>query len=391
MRNLTLIFSDFDKTLLGKDVLLVPVTIAKAYGLNCNILYIQTEKNQDLPKAYRGARLIGVKRAIKNQDHAFLNELALFRQLLLKAKRIDYLMLFFLTNKTLFYVFLYRLMNPRGHVYLKLDMNRQTSVDFLKPISTFRAWCNKALRVCLSGKIDLLSVETEEIYIKLKASKFFGNALAKKLIYLPNAFDEEALRVRDMRIMGIEGKKNRMITVGRLGSLPKNNEMLLKALERIDLKGWEVLFIGPCESTFRESYDTFIKRNPEKSDAVVLVGNVTDKAVLFEYYNNAKVFLLTSLWEGFALVYPEALRFGDYIITTDVGGARDITANGTIGKIVPINDVDALCRAISEVIEGKIDLEKKYEQSIALSKSHFLWEAIISSSEEFRSLFSPLS
>lgn len=69
---------------------------------------------------------------------------------------------------------------------------------------------------------------------------------------------------------------------------------------------------------------------------VILVGNIENKNLLYDYYNRAKVFLLTSRLEGFAIVYPEALKFGNYIITTDVGGAKDITNNGQIGIVTEI-------------------------------------------------------
>lgn len=71
---------------------------------------------------------------------------------------------------------------------------------------------------------------------------------------------------------------------------------------------------------------------------MILVGNISNRELLYDYYNRAKVFILTSRWEGFAIVYPEALRFGNYIITTDVGGARDIAENTKLGSIIEVGN-----------------------------------------------------
>lgn len=51
---------------------------------------------------------------------------------------------------------------------------------------------------------------------------------------------------------------------------------------------------------------------------VILLGNIEDKNLLYDDYDRAKVFLLTSRWESFGIVLVEALRFGNYIIATEI-------------------------------------------------------------------------
>ena len=157
----------------------------------------------------------------------------------------------------------------------------------------------------------------------------------------------------------------------------KNNELLLKALEKIDLQEWKVLLIGPYTENFKELYDDFIKKNQNKRDKVLLVGNIKSKDKLYEYYNKAKSFILTSNRESFGIVLVEALRFGDYIIATDVGATRDITENGKIGSIIEIDNLMQLQSRLEEVIAKKINLEKKYKDSLNLSNKSFLWSKII--------------
>ncbi|MCB8565222.1 glycosyltransferase family 4 protein [Fusobacterium ulcerans] len=101
---------------------------------------------------------------------------------------------------------------------------------------------------------------------------------------------------------------------------------------------------------------------------VILLGNIEDKNLLYDYYNRAKVFLLTSKGEGFVIVYPEALRFGNYIITTDVGGAKDITNNGEIGVVTEIENEEQYKKEILKVINKKAILGKvlkRYEKNLS--------------------------
>lgn len=57
--------------------------------------------------------------------------------------------------------------------------------------------------------------------------------------------------------------------------------------------------------------------------------------------------------EGVPKVLIEAASMACPIITTDVPGCRDIVQHKTTGLLVPLKDVDALCRAIVELAQNK--------------------------------------
>lgn len=202
-------------------------------------------------------------------------------------------------------------------------------------------------------------------------------------MYISNGFDNEDYSEK----IAFEEKENIMITVGRLGTYQKNTEMLLQSLEKLDLKNWKILLIGPYDKNFKNKYMEFLKRNNDKKDKIILVGNINNREKLYEIYKKSKVLILTSRREGFPLVYPEALRFGNYIITTKVSGAEDITNYNKIGKIIEIEDSNALNNELVKVIGGQIDLKKKYELSIEWSKKNFIWERILKNSEIRKRLF----
>ena len=67
----------------------------------------------------------------------------------------------------------------------------------------------------------------------------------------------------------------------------------------------------------------------------------------YPWYLTADVYVLSSDWEGLPTVLIEALESGLPIVSTDCeSGPKEILENGRYGKLVPMNDIDALSNAI---------------------------------------------
>ncbi|MBW9204108.1 glycosyltransferase [Bacteroidales bacterium SW292] len=174
---------------------------------------------------------------------------------------------------------------------------------------------------------------------------------------MPNGFDGDTLQSYHIHENLFAEKENLMITVGRLGTPQKNTDMFLRALSQIDLKDWKVALIGPVEESFQPVIDSFFNDNPDKAKNVIFTGAIYEKQKLWEYYNRAKVFVLTSRWESYALVLNEAKRFRNYLLSTDVGAYRDLSENGKYGTSIPINDDKRLGEVLQDIIEGKINID----------------------------------
>jgi len=71
-----------------------------------------------------------------------------------------------------------------------------------------------------------------------------------------------------------------------------------------------------------------------------------------EVYAAADVFALPSSEEGFGLVYLEAAWHGVPSIGCDVGGVKYAIADGDTGLIVPLNEHEALVRALRSIQES---------------------------------------
>jgi glycosyltransferase involved in cell wall biosynthesis len=82
---------------------------------------------------------------------------------------------------------------------------------------------------------------------------------------------------------------------------------------------------------------------------VCLTGHVTNP---YPFMAIAKVFVLSSAWEGSPNVLTEALALGTPVVATDCpSGPREILRGGDYGPLVPVGDVPALANAILATLE----------------------------------------
>lgn len=281
------------------------------------------------------------------------------------AREIDVLNLYHTNREMMAYAAAYKWFHPKGRVYVKLDLDIR-AFDAQKT-QRFHRWRLAGYRLFFRYFADVVSCELPS------AREYLVQAipsLENKLVVVPNGIDDRTIRAQDIAVFPFEKKENLLITVGRLGSYPKNTEFLLRALEQVDLKGWKVALIGPEEPGFRERIASFFNRNPHWKEQVVLTGNIADRAELYRWYNRAKVFCLTSRFESFGIVYAEALYFGDYIVSTDVAPAIYMTDAGRAGRIV--ENEAALARTIQEMVDGRFDLAARYE-AVRKHSEKFRW------------------
>ncbi|MCB0060893.1 MAG: glycosyltransferase [Caldilineaceae bacterium] len=74
----------------------------------------------------------------------------------------------------------------------------------------------------------------------------------------------------------------------------------------------------------------------------------------YAYMARAKVFVLSSLWEGLPTVLVEALYCGAGLVATDCpSGPREILGNGQFGYLTPIRDIHAIATAIQKTLDGQ--------------------------------------
>ncbi len=74
----------------------------------------------------------------------------------------------------------------------------------------------------------------------------------------------------------------------------------------------------------------------------------------FAYMARARLFVLSSVWEGFGNVLVEAMAAGTPVVATDCpSGPREILEDGAYGPLVPPGDPEALGSAVEACLSGR--------------------------------------
>lgn len=363
MPNLTLLHNHFEQEHLGKDVFLVPLTIGRLYGWDVVVAHPRTTTNEALPREIRGARRVPLGSTPMSVQEGMSGHWWLYvRYILTHARQMDALMMFHLVGAHLFWGVLYKALNPRGRLYVKVDGWTWSVLQWLpaKPRSP-RVWLLKKLADRFVDRVDLLTVEAHETVGQIAGHPVWGARLRDKVRWLPNRFDSELFDTMAMPRRDLAAKERLVITVGRLGDHAKNTELLLAALERLRwAPEWKVALVGGLEPGFRATVDAWFERNPHLVERVSLPGAFYDKGELWQWYDRARVFVLTSRSESYANVFLEAANFRNHIVSTPVSGAADvITELDGYGELVAQEDVTYLTQTLEKVMADGY-LESQY-------------------------------
>ena len=349
-KKLTLLWREFNSLELGKDVMLVPYYLGKSLNYDVEICMNYTDEQADEIAKYiqrTGATI--VRKSIGFTPFRRIS--AYFKYLIINAKKTDILMCFHWRTETYFCILFYKLLNPGGKIYIKLDTDSGEEFDTNRHKGIKRWLLHKLYKTCIR-RVNCFSCETSKVYNTICQNKEFGTILKNKLILMPNGFDEELFQSFNIKERSFAEKENLIITVGRIGTEQKNTKLLLNALQNINLRNWKVCLIGPISIDFQETIDEFYQQNSEKQNQVQFVGPINNKRQLWEWYNRAKVFVLTSNWESYGIVLTEAKRFNNYIVSTPVGAAYDIIENNLNGNIIASNHME-LSETLQSIINGK--------------------------------------
>lgn len=163
----------------------------------------------------------------------------------------------------------------------------------------------------------------------------------KEIDVIPLAFHPPAKPRATRRGLGIDGDAFMIITIGRLIKR-KALDVLIRAVAAARAKKVRLYIMGDGpEREFLES----TARECGAGDRVVFLGYVTDEEK-FAHIAVADLFALTSLHEGFGIVFMESMYFGLPIVCTNNGGQTDFLVQGENALLVDVGDVAACAAAI---------------------------------------------
>jgi glycosyltransferase involved in cell wall biosynthesis len=376
IKNFTTIFSKLKNVDIIKMPGLIPFYISKLSDkkIECKLVCL----NNDDFKYYNAYKdyydLIILDKEKKNKKPYF----HVLRYLFKNSSEIGILNLYHLDTETLLYAFVYKALRRKGKVFLELDADDRIKEFFDKAdrrgILKITNRIRPLKKIILNGLIrlsDFIAIETESIYEYLKEKE--NGKLNNKLFINPYGINAEEL---EQKLNKEIQKENIVITVGRIGSYQKNNELLLKALRDIkDFKGWKIYFIGPIETEFENNIRELYNNNPEFKGSVVFTGEISDRKLLSEYMQKAKIFCLTSRYESWGIVLNEAAYYGCYIVSTDTGCAREVIKNIADGEL--ISDGNGLQQVLDKAFNGNIKLNGAIKPGAVKYIMNNTWERTV--------------
>lgn len=155
------------------------------------------------------------------------------------------------------------------------------------------------------------------------------------------------------RELGLEGRP----TVGFAGRFveEKGFDYLLQAMPLVAERIPEVAFLFAGETNV--VYEAFYERCRPLIEAnaarLHVLGLITDRQRLADFYGMCDLFALPSRTDCFAVVQVEAMLCGTPVVVSDIPGAREAVRVTGMGLRVPPGDARALAEGIVQVLQQR--------------------------------------
>ena len=237
------------------------------------------------------------------------------------------------------------------------------------PLGTVWEW----LRQHIYGQLDMLVALTKESAVWLKA-----NTKIQKVEIIPNTVNYPITPQPPVIKPKFVSNSFNLIAVGRL-SYQKGFDRLIQAFSTLASRfpEWNLIILG--EGDCRQILEQQIAELglEQRVSMPGVVGNLGD------WYTEADLYVMTSLFEGFPNALGEAMSYGLPVISVDCDtGPRDIIRHQVDGLLVPQNDHHALVETLKMLMGDKMLRQKYAERSVeirerlSIENISSLWEVL---------------
>mgnify|MGYP001064411506 CR=1 FL=1 len=385
-KRLVAYYSHLQMMYLGKDAVLIPTYLSEMMHLKGYFYYNSKLGDDPLPKGYRGSQLI---RLSQNEPTFWQQLFQMIRHIVLPARSIDVVFLLNTTHQVLLTTILYKWVNPKGKVMVMGDyddswIDKIKQNGFLgKRTGIKRKLMSKFVNTFFR-KCDAFSIANEAV---LQACiPLFHKNNWNNLVHCYPGIDDKLFNELNLKERPWDEKENIILYVGRIGAHQKNTDMILDAAAQTDLKDWKIILIGPItddfsttsSSKYTQKIEAFYRQNPQLKDKIIFTGAIYDPKIIFDYYNRAKILLMTSRHEGFSNVLSQAAALGCYILSTEVGGASIASNNWEFGHKLKQEDSIYLSQILTQIVNGELHYD--FTQRLTFDKlswSNMLKEKVL--------------
>ncbi len=145
----------------------------------------------------------------------------------------------------------------------------------------------------------------------------------------------------------------KMACVGRIHMQSKGQDLIVRALSRPEWESrqWQVSFYGSNQGNLRQ-LEALIAASPTPDRF-----RIEGYSDVQEIWSQNQALILTSRYEGAALVVVEAMRSGRVVIATDTGRNRELVDHGKTGFIAPAATVELVGQAVEAAYHARGNLQ----------------------------------
>lgn len=204
-----------------------------------------------------------------------------------------------------------------------------------------------------------------------------------KTVVIPLGFDLdkfnldlEEKRKNTREVFKIEQDEIAIAIIGRITKI-KNHDFFLDVIEKIlsqnQMIKIKVFIVG--DGDLKNHISNRVNNLNEKfGNKIIMTSWIFDIA---SFNPGMDIICLTSDNEGTPVSLIEAQASGIPIITTDVGGVRDIVSDGNTGFIIPKNDLNKYSEKLLELIQNKEKREAFSKNGWGFVKEKFHYSRLV--------------
>lgn len=162
----------------------------------------------------------------------------------------------------------------------------------------------------------------------------------------------------------------------------KGYDLLLNAFARVCKEFDDIYLVtggGSAHPQPREQevLDMMHKIMKEKhiEDKIVFVGHVEQK-LMVAYYQNARFFVMPSIFEPFGMTVQEAMASGIPVIASRFGGIKTVLTHEKDGLLIDPKNEDEFAATMIRLLKDKPYRDRLGKEASALVRRNFSWEAM---------------
>lgn len=188
---------------------------------------------------------------------------------------------------------------------------------------------------------------------------------ASKLQTVYNGYDFKTILEKSQEKIDIEIEPQSICTIGRIEE-NKGSDRVVEVIRLLHQEGknYHLYFIGAGD--MEEELEKRVKEYGLEN-YVHFLGYQKNP---YQYLSQTKVLLSMSKQEGFPGVYVEALSLGLPFVSTDVGGAEELSQEGRFGQIIESNQeaAQAITNYMTSASNFDVDEASQFIQQFTIAK-----------------------